>query len=320
MSALAEPVLVDKPHSKNISLRQYKGVLTDDIEVIKTLGDSNFTIYHVYSKNHCGNFALKIFPYMNGQINPSFLREFHLSSLSHPNIIALTEARSLKDLKDDQQISYLLMEVAPYGDISKYIINSSFPKQDEKLVRTYFRQLVAGMEYLHTKGLAHMDLKPGNLLLGDKYVLKIADFDVCITDTEWYVASNGTVNFRPPEVKAKKCNNHQAADIYSAAICLYTLKSGCLPYSENKLVRDHDLQKLLYEDPKSFWHIVEELKHNVENKDFRSLFELMTKKNPLERATLKDIKESKWYKGPVYNPSELEEKMKKILSPIHRTS
>ena len=49
-------------------------------------------------------------------------------------------------------------------------------KLDEPVARAYFKQLVGGVAYCHSQGVAHRDLKPENLLLDEKQVLKISDF------------------------------------------------------------------------------------------------------------------------------------------------
>jgi len=77
---------------------------------------------------------------------------------------------------------------------------------DKKLCRTFFHQLIDGIEYLHSQNLAHMDLKLENLVLGDDFKLKIIDFDLAISLTDEkndQYGGAGTKNYRAPEVRAK---------------------------------------------------------------------------------------------------------------------
>jgi len=48
----------------------------------------------------------------------------------------------------------------------------------ETQIRSYFYQMIAGVAYLHSMGVAHRDIKPENLLLDVDNVLKITDFGV----------------------------------------------------------------------------------------------------------------------------------------------
>ena len=78
---------------------------------------------------------------------------------------------------------YLVMEYADGGELFPICFRPSNargsdvgdPMREER-ARTYFQQLVMGVQWCHDKGIAHRDLKPQNLLLGRNRVLKIADF------------------------------------------------------------------------------------------------------------------------------------------------
>ena len=87
------------------------------------------------------------------------------------------------------------------------------------------------------------------------------------------------------------------------------MKTGCLPYIEDVDEGQCDLQSLLYEDPAQFWSSYCEiaLVDEIFASSFKELFEMMTKKDHLSRATLKDVKDSAWFKGEIYSKNEFKE-------------
>jgi serine/threonine protein kinase len=285
------------------------------LKVLRLIGKSRFPIYLVYSYTYKANFAMKVYPYANSQINPSFLSELSFSSFNHSNILSVYEARSFQEALFHNQltsISYLLLEYAPFGDLARHI--SELPS-DDKLARTFFQQILTGLEALHQKGMSHNDIKLDNLLISDDFEIKIADFDFCLVDSKGYVSGRGTKNFRPPELKQGKCENHFAADIFAAGICLFALKMHSLPYLENGNVAGINLYLALMEDPETFWSVWAGLGHKFD-KDFKSLFEALTKKDPEGRIKLEDVKKMEWYKGPVYTKRELQKLLKGKLKPM----
>ena len=179
---------------------------------------------------------------------------------------------------------------------------------DEKLVRTYFRQLIEGLEYLHTNRVAHLDLKLENLFLGKDFKLKVADFDLSYVRGDPRINTRGTVYYRAPELMEQRCLNVEAADIYAAGVILFVFKSGgILPHSENQLYKGMSLFKLLNEENSVFWQRHCEIQGKSEqffDTEFKKLFNACLSVDPAKRPSIAEIKKSKWYNGPVYSQLE----------------
>lgn len=170
------------------------------------------------------------------------------------------------------------MELAPYGDFCQLVKKAKI-YNDETLVRTYFHQLVMGIEYLHSKGIAHVDLKLDNLLVGTNYFLKITDFDHTFKQGDGYVQGRGTRGYRAPEIMESCWKDPMKADIYSAGIILFALSSGKMPYSETPTESEKakgmsvgNLFQMMFGEVDMFWKI-----HDQGNKFGQSLRDLFGK-------------------------------------------
>lgn len=294
------------------------------LSVIKKISKAKFPVYLTASKVNKQNYAMKIFAYKGEEPHPYYKNESRFAVLKHPNVIETVYKEDSKDTLykgELKKVSYTLMEFAPHGDFFD-LITKHRESFDEKLVRTYFRQLVDGIEYLHSCNVAHLDLKPENLLVSADFNLKVADFDLSHVIGDKKIFSRGTRYYRGPEFfKAEnnepKLNRPFASDVYSAGIILFILKSGGVyAHSENNTLEGVDLVDLMHNKNNEFWtkHCeIQEKSNSFYDKNFRELFNGMTKFNPEERLTLNEVKASKWYQGSFYSTSDLQKKMKKIL-------
>lgn len=70
------------------------------------------------------------------------------------------------------------MKLAEYGELFRFIEHTD--RFSEKLARHLFVQMISGLEYLHSNGIAHRDIKPENLLIDKNFRLIIADFGFAI--------------------------------------------------------------------------------------------------------------------------------------------
>jgi serine/threonine protein kinase len=287
------------------------------LTVLKELKKSTFPVYLAHSHLLNCPIAVKVFPREGQQPHPSFFRELAVQQLCHPHIIKIHESCELVHgftKEEKEPVAYILMELAPFGTFFDLIWRKGFPV-NEVLTRTYFHQLIDGIEYLHSNFIAHTDLKPENLMLGDQYILKIIDFERSKKGTIGKIPGRGTKNYRAPEVKNKECDDPKAADMYSAGIILFVMMCHFHPYIEDKEIKGYDLQKMMLENKESYWDALLECKGDIDHcgQDFKDLFFGMVKLSPLERWTLDDVKKSGWYNGPTLSTKELKIAMSKII-------
>lgn len=288
----------------------------DELALVKVINKAKFPVLlgEITSKNE--QYAVKLFPHKAGKLNPCFLNEIRFAHLHHKNVVPILHFETEREaaFQDcEQKISYTVMELAPYGDFCELVLSQKI-QIDDKLARTYFRQLIEGIEYLHSAGVAHMDLKPDNLLLARNYTLKIGDFDQAYIKGQSQLYGQGTLSYRAPELIKGTCKVPEAADIYSAGIILFLLKcGGVLPYSEedeNGLA----MFDMMVRKSESFWDThchIQKRSASFFDADFKSLFSSMISFKPSKRSSLKEIKKSAWYNGPVYSQAELKDVMKK---------
>jgi len=85
--------------------------------------------------------AIKVFPYQGELPHDSYLNERPAQDFDHKNIVKISQIRDRKvAISKGQYVnsSYILMELAPYGDLNDFINSSKFT-HDTKLARTYFK-------------------------------------------------------------------------------------------------------------------------------------------------------------------------------------
>ncbi|CAH1721700.1 hypothetical protein AGLY_007763 [Aphis glycines] len=220
----------------------------------------------------------------NGEKN--VLNEIQLlKTLRHLNVIELVDVI----VNEEKEKMYLLLEYCVGGlqDMLEHSPGSKFPCWQ---AHNYFSQLINGLEYLHSRGIIHKDIKPGNLLLTLDETLKISDFGTAEAlspfDPEGICASSqGSPAFQPPEI-ANGADEYSGfkIDIWSSGVTLYNLVTGEYPFEGDNVYRLFEaIGKCNIQIP-SF--VTEPL---------RSLLVGMLKKDPKKRFTLRTIQTHPWF-------------------------
>ncbi len=291
----------------------------NDLVIFGELNKAKYSVVGAFSPSLNMKFAVKMFPFVHNQVNPHFVKEAAFMPLKHENIISILDCRVQQVVPVQNalvHISCIVMELAPFGDFFDLIITKKI-KFDEKMARTYFHQLLNGVEYIHENGAAHLDLKLENLLLSEDFSLKITDFDTAHINGQEPVTSRGTNSYRAPEILARNCRNAQAADVYSMGVLLFAfLCGGKLPYKEQSIGKENDFFSLMTNNKTLFWEKHCEMQRREQaffSQDFKSLFESLVEVNPKKRATISDIKNSNWFNQPIYSQEALQQIMSKNL-------
>ncbi|KAJ0238396.1 serine/threonine protein kinase IREH1 [Hirschfeldia incana] len=139
----------------------------DDFEIIKPISQGAFGRAFLAKKRTTGElFAIKVLKKadmihkkavestQSNNRNP-FVVHFFYSFTCHENL-------------------YLVMEYLNGGDLCSLLRNLGCLEED--IVRVYIAQVVLALEYLHSEGVVHHDLKPANLLIAHDGHIKITDF------------------------------------------------------------------------------------------------------------------------------------------------
>ncbi|KZT09761.1 kinase-like protein [Laetiporus sulphureus 93-53] len=109
----------------------------------------------------------------------------------------------LVDAFHDQQNLYLLLELAPCNSLYEYLYEHGPLPADR--VRFYFANLVLALEFIHSHGIVHRDVKPGNILMGADGYLCLTDFGCALEqelDYEWERV--GTADYVAPEIRPEE--------------------------------------------------------------------------------------------------------------------
>src|SRR5947209_15305495 len=99
-------------------------------------------------------------------------------------------------------------------------------------------QACRGLDYAHRNGVVHRDVKPGNLLVSDTEVVKLADFGIARATDQSSITQVGSVLGTAAYLAPEQARGEEAgprADIYSLGVVTYQLLSGRLPYEANSL-------------------------------------------------------------------------------------
>ncbi|RHY06437.1 hypothetical protein DYB36_006404 [Aphanomyces astaci] len=155
-----------------------------------------------------------------------------MKELRHEHIVRY------KGTDRDAHFFYIFMEYVPGGSIASMLTHYDVFNLD--LIRKFTRQILLGVEYLHSKNIIHRDVKGANVLVNEQGVAKLADFgcskqlsSVKTTSMEESLRSiRGSVPWMAPEM-AKQSGHDFKADIWSVGATVIEMATAKHPWPAN---------------------------------------------------------------------------------------
>lgn len=159
--------------------------------------------------------------------------------LHHPNIV------SVFDSGQDDDISYLVMEFIMGEDLKHHLECGARFSVRASIVMVH--ELLMALDHAHRQNVVHRDIKPANMLIELSGRVKLTDFGVARiqepdeTHLTQVGGAVGTPKYMSPE-QAKGLRGDSRSDVFSAAVVLYELLTGKLPFEgENQFVVIHQI-------------------------------------------------------------------------------
>ena len=219
---------------------RHRGFFLGRYKLLGQLGSGGMsTVYlgeHVLMQRRV---AIKVLPRAR-VADTSYLARFHrearaAASLDHPNIVRAY------DVDNDGDTHYLVMEFVDGRDLQQMVKKGG--RLEYAAAADYIRQSAEGLGHAHSNGLIHRDVKPANLLVDHKNVVKVLDLGLARFTDESQASLTvqydenvlGTADYLAPEQAIDSHGADARADIYSLGCAFYFLLTGHPPFPDGTL-------------------------------------------------------------------------------------
>lgn len=200
-------------------------------QVQKELGQGGFATVYLARNTMLGtDVALKVLNPTLAQ-DDKFIRRFQEEArqaalLQHPNIVRII------DFEEANGRFFITMDYVPGTDLQKHLQKETLLPLEQ--IVDILQQMGDALDYAHSKGLIHRDVKPSNILLGADGVVKLTDFGIVRaaegTRLTTSGAMMGTAVYMSPE-QTRGIELDGRSDLYSLGVVAYELATGLVPFS-----------------------------------------------------------------------------------------
>ncbi|XP_011642090.1 serine/threonine-protein kinase 17B-like [Pogonomyrmex barbatus] len=183
----------------------------------------------------------------------------------------------------------LVLELAPGGELQMILDRDEVP--EERQVARLLKQILDGIAFLHSLNVAHLDIKPQNLVLTGEFPdcdVKLCDFGI-----SRYISHGADIReiLGTPDYVAPEVLNYEpislATDMWSVGVLLYVLLTGCSPFGgDTKQETFCNISRCRLDFPDDLFEDVSE--------EARDLMRKLMVKDPNERLTVTECLQHPW--------------------------
>jgi serine/threonine protein kinase len=207
-------------------------------ELLQTLGSGGFSKVYLGKHMFLGTeAAVKVLraSMVHEQTEQFEIEARIIAGLRHPHIVRIL------DFDVENNIPFLVMEFASHGSLrQRHPVSVPVPLAT---VVSYAKQVSGALQYAHDRGVIHRDVKPENMLLGERDEVLLTDFGIAIgiqeNDTQVIYNIAGTLPYMAPEqIDGWPCG---ASDQYALAVVVYEWLTATHPFTgnESEIIRQH---------------------------------------------------------------------------------
>jgi serine/threonine protein kinase len=202
----------------------FRGQTVGKYKILSPLGSGGFgTVYLAQDTWLDKKVAIKV---PHRQQNLDFGELLHearlLGSLNHPNIVSVLTA----DRQDG--VFFIVMEYVTGETLETIIMREGAIDLPRAL--DFSVQIANAVDHAHGNNVIHRDLRPGNVMVNEQGLVKVADFG---TSRVLEIAAHGTTVIGSPPYMAPEQFHGKAvfaSDLYSLGVTMYQMLTGVLPY------------------------------------------------------------------------------------------
>lgn len=202
----------------------------------------------------------------DGDFLTRFKREAKaVANLRHPNIVQVYDF----DIQDD--IIFMVMEYIDGTDLQSQMVQ--LDKEGKHLsikeIGSIIKDIASALDYAHSRGMLHRDVKPSNILIDKNNKAYLTDFGIARLLTDQKLTATGTLIGTPAYMSPEQGRGEEVSresDIYSLGVVAFELITGQVPYDAQtpiaivqKQIADPipDLRKFVQDVPDSAQEVIE---------------------------------------------------------------